>query len=337
MFCTIFFLFKFLFSVSFLIEAMGCDGGTIPKRCELVREKKKPEKVDKEIELNAKWCHCAISQEELREPIVSCELGHLYRKEVVLEYLLDKSNASSDIARHIRSLKDVKQLVLTKKNEKAKSRGHAADSYLDFQASDYICPIAGIEMNGRYRFCFSWKCGCVFSERGLKEVPSSVCHNCGTTFGEEDIVVINGKEEDVEKLREKMQRRRQKAKEEKKAKKSKRAATVENGEDTSVKKKQKVDLSNGQTTAGTSTSVMESKIKGAKPKSSIATSTETSTKAKASSSSQGSDATLTYTKYKSVAENPDASKVFKSLFSSGNKDKPKKLQSNWVTYHSYHC
>lgn len=316
---------------------MGCDGGTIPKRCEMIREKKKPEKVDKEIELNAKWYHCAISQEELREPIVSCELGNLYRKESVLEYLLDKSKASTDVARHIRSLKDVKQLVLTKKNGKAKASGHAADVYLDFQASDYTCPIAGIEMNGRYRFCFSWRCGCVFSERGLKEVPSSDCHTCGTPFNGEDIVVINGSEQDVEKLREGMQERRQKVKQEKKEKKSKRAA-VDNGEEVvGGVKKPRVDTSDGQTTACSSTSVLESKVKGSKLKSSMGTSRETSTKTKASSSAQGSNDIPTYTKYKSVAENPDASKVFKSLFSSGQKGKPKRVQSNWVTYHSYHC
>lgn len=310
---------------------MGCDGGTIPKRCELVREKKKPEKVDKEIELNAKWFHCAISQEELREPIVSCELGNLYRKEAVLEYLLDKSNATTDVARHIRSLKDVKELVLTKKNLKAKIGGHAADAYLDFQASDYICPIAGIEMNGRYRFCFSWKCGCVFSERGLKEVPSTTCHNCGTPFGEDDIIVINGKEEDVDKLREKMLDKRQKAKEEKKAKKSKRSAT-ENSESV-PKDAKKPRVNDSGTKACTSTSVAQLKTKDVKSRGS--SSTETSTKS--SSSTPASDPSLTYTKYKSVAENPDASKVFKSLFSSSHKDKPKHLQSNWVTYHSYHC
>ena len=322
-----------LFCGQFLALTMGCDGGTIPKRCELVREKKKPEKVDKEIELNAKWFHCAISQEELRQPIVSCELGNLYRKEAVLEYLLDKSSATTDVARHIRSLKDVKELVLTQKNGKAKGRGHAADAYLDFQASDYICPIAGIEMNGRYRFCFSWKCGCVFSERGLKEVPSNVCHNCGTPFSQEDIVVINGKEEDVEKLREKMQERRQKAKEEKKAKKSKRPAT-ENGEEIPKgAKKPRVNTSETLPRSCASTSETQSRTKGAQPK--RGSSTETITKS--SSSATGSDASLTYSKYKSVAENPEASKVFKSLFSSSHKDKPKHLQSHWVTYQSYHC
>ena len=76
---------------------MGCDGGTIPTRDELVRLKQKPEKVklwfdfvwlwgsqrqtlfllqvDRDVEISARWRHCALSQQQLREPIVCCELG----------------------------------------------------------------------------------------------------------------------------------------------------------------------------------------------------------------------------------------------------------------------
>ena len=314
---------------------MGCDGGTIPKRCELVREKKKPEKVDKEIELNAKWNHCAITQQELCEPIVCCELGNLYRKESVLEYLLDKSKATTDIAKHIRSLKDVKQLVLTKKIPKelknGKTNGHAADSYLDFQASNFICPVSGLEMNGRYRFCFSWKCGCVFSERGLKEVPSASCHSCGTPFNEEDLIIINGEEEDLTKMKKRMLERHQRAKEEKKAKKMKRA----NGQslDTISKdsKKLKIDTVTSVSQMESNILKSESTMKQPKSKTKVASSTIT----KPQSSSNGD--THAYSKYKSVAENPDASKVFMSLFSSSHKEKPGQSKPHWVTYQSYHC
>ena len=129
---------------------MGCDGGTIPRRDELVRMKKKPEQVEKNYELNAKWFHCALSQAELQEPVVCCELGNLYNKEAVLEYLIDKSSVTSDVANHIRSLKDVKELNLTYNPAFEQKSMEQADSYLDFQASRFICPVVGIEMNGRY-------------------------------------------------------------------------------------------------------------------------------------------------------------------------------------------
>lgn len=205
---------------------MGCDGGTIPRRDELVRMKKKPEQVEKNYELNAKWFHCALSQAELREPVVCCELGNLYNKEAVLEYLIDKSSVTSDVASHIRSLKDVKELNLTHNPAFEQKSTEQADSYLDFQASRFICPVVGIEMNGRYKFCFLWKCGCVFSERALKEVPSTVCNKCGKASSDDDIVVINGSEDEVSGMRAKMEEKRQKAKLEKKAKKTKISQTT---------------------------------------------------------------------------------------------------------------
>lgn len=54
---------------------MGCDGGTIPKRHELVKTKQKEEQRDKNADLAAKWKHCALSNQPIEEPIVACELG----------------------------------------------------------------------------------------------------------------------------------------------------------------------------------------------------------------------------------------------------------------------
>ena len=311
---------------------MGCDGGTIPKRDELVRMKKKPEQVDKNYELNAKWFHCALSQTELCSPVMSCELGQLYNKEAVLEYLLDKSSVTSDVANHIRSLKDVKELQLTSNPAFEQKPVEQADSYLDFQASPFICPVVGIEMNGRYKFCFLWKCGCVFSERALKEVPSDVCNKCGKPFNEEDIVVINGSEEEFNDMKRKMNERREKAKLEKKAKKKKISETMteSNGESSSsswngecledVPERPAKRTKAAHTPLTNGASANAGKLSGAK--------------VNGVSSFKGKVPELS--KFKTVAEDPKASKVFKSLFSSSHKERPKHLQSNWVTYHSYH-
>ena len=59
---------------------MGCDGGTIPKRHELVRTKKKPEEKDKVADLASKWQYCALSNQPLKQPIVACELGRYSTK-----------------------------------------------------------------------------------------------------------------------------------------------------------------------------------------------------------------------------------------------------------------
>lgn len=93
---------------------MGCDGGTIPRRDELVKQKQKPEQKDKEADLIAKWQHCALSNNKLSTPIVACQIGRLYNKDAVIEYLLNKEAAhNSQVAKHIRSLKDVITLNLT--------------------------------------------------------------------------------------------------------------------------------------------------------------------------------------------------------------------------------
>nr|XP_035976940.1 replication termination factor 2 isoform X3 [Halichoerus grypus] len=158
---------------------MGCDGGTIPKRHELVKGPKKVEKVDKDAELVAQWNYCTLSQEILRRPIVACELGRLYNKDAVIEFLLDKSSekALGKAASHIKSIKNVTELRLSDnpawEGDKGNTKG---DKHDDLQRARFICPVVGLEMNGRHRFCFLRCCGCVFSERALKEIKAEVCH-----------------------------------------------------------------------------------------------------------------------------------------------------------------
>uniref|UniRef100_A0AAZ3Q2K2 Replication termination factor 2 n=1 Tax=Oncorhynchus tshawytscha TaxID=74940 RepID=A0AAZ3Q2K2_ONCTS len=206
---------------------MGCDGGTIPKRHELVKGPKKVEKVDKNAELAARWKYCALSTEKLRRPIVACDLGRLYNKDAVIEYLLDKSadRPNSEVVSHLRGIKDIKELNLTDNPAwEGERRNTKGDRYEDMHCAMFICPVVGLEMNGKHRFCFLQTCGCVFSDRALKEVKTEICHKCGDPFKDENLVVLNGTKEEVEKLREKMEEKRAKAT--KKPKKNKVAETV---------------------------------------------------------------------------------------------------------------
>ena len=63
---------------------MGCDGGTIPTRDELVRTKQNPEKKDKDFVRIYKWQYCHLTQQKLTQPIVACQLGRLYNKEAIV-------------------------------------------------------------------------------------------------------------------------------------------------------------------------------------------------------------------------------------------------------------
>jgi len=276
---------------------MGCDGGTIPKRDELVRTKQKKEVTDKSTELSAKWQFCAISSNRLVEPIVSCELGRLYNKRSVIEYLLDKtSTPNASLCQHIRSLKDVVVLNLTVKSDFCDKKAQIDGQYIDTQDSKYVCPVVGLEMNGKYKFCYIRSCGCVVSDRALKEVKSDTCHKCNKEYSSDDVIVINGTDEEMEELRHRMDERRAKAKEMKKNRKRKACETKTSDESHSQEKQMK-DM---PSTSGASTS------KSSKPidKSS---------------------------KEYSVAKDPNASETYKSLFTSHKsaKDKP---TAHWVTF-----
>lgn len=304
---------------------MGCDGGTIPKRDELVRTKQKKEVTDKSTELSAKWQFCAISSNRLVEPIVSCELGRLYNKDAVIEYLLDKTSTPNvSLVEHIRSLKDVVPLNLTVKTDFSDKKPEIDGQYVDTQDSPFICPVVGIEMNGlsfvlhlfyinfikfniilgKYKFCYIRSCGCVLSERALKEVKSDNCHKCNKEFSSEDIVVLNGTEEEVKQMRKRMEERRTKLNESKKNKKRKATETVVSSEPKEKSTKEECLAS----TSGSSSSKT------------TAISSKTSTKPLDKSS-----------KEYSVAKDPNVSETYKSLFTSHQsaKDKP---SPHWITF-----
>ena len=299
---------------------MGCDGGTIPTRDELVRLKKKPEQKDKNSELIAKWKHCAITQEQLRQPIMACELGRLYNKESILEFLIDKTKFEGAVGfDHIRGLKDVKELQLTD-NPAFHKQKDVGDAYVDKLMAEYICPITGLEMSGRHRFCYVRPCGCVFSERALKEVKTETCNKCGGAYTDDGVVVINGTDEDVELLKAKMEFRRHQAKLEKKAKKKAKSSTAtrttaENGtseDGPSTSKKAKLDEK----------STVNGKVDGK---------LVNGTAAGASTSKVVNGQSDDKLKFKSIQQDPKASSVFKSLFTTCEKAK-NQPKGHWVTY-----
>lgn len=328
---------------------MGCDGGTIPRRDELVRQKKKPEQKDKNAETVAKWKHCAISQDPLHKPIVACELGKLYNKESVLEHLINKDKATSENASHITKLSDVKELNLTEKNGFAAKANQKGDEYVDFHDSRYICPVTGLDMNGKQRFYIMWKCGCAVSERAIKEVKSETCHKCGKIYDESDVIILNGTEEEIENLREKMTERRRRAKLEKKKKKAassvgpdEKKIKLENGESSgrSSTPEIKIKTESGESSASTSGT---SKVKTEPGKSSASTSGMSAPskpingikkednvkngKVSAKSVDLPEKAKTAY----SIAKDPSASAAYKSLFTSHTSAKSQG-KAHWVTH-----
>ncbi|KAG8876746.1 hypothetical protein FRB97_003960 [Tulasnella sp. 331] len=147
---------------------MGNDGGSIPDRRDLVKNKPKAEQADRNNQTIAAWFFCALSKRPLQEPVVSCALGKIYNRDAVLEYLLDKNayGDGGDICGHIKSRKDIKTLKLTPNP----SSDPASDEA--FQHAPFICPLTLKEMSGSLPFVYLTTCGCVFSAAGLKAISS---------------------------------------------------------------------------------------------------------------------------------------------------------------------
>ncbi|CAJ2664548.1 unnamed protein product [Trifolium pratense] len=182
----------------------GGDGGATgaeSRDCYLkMYAEKKPDKVDPNEQRLSKWQNCALSNEPLREPCVIDKLGNIFNKESLVEALLGKKLPKE--FGYIKGLKDMIKIKLSSipgEDDGAKFR----------------CPVAGLEFNGKYKFFALRNCGHVLSAKALKEVKSSTCLVCHAEFGEADKIVINGNEEEVEVLREKMEEEKAKVREKK--------------------------------------------------------------------------------------------------------------------------
>ncbi|XP_071699855.1 uncharacterized protein [Rutidosis leptorrhynchoides] len=209
-------------NLNFRISGGGGDGGSTcaeSRDCYLsMYAERKPDKVDPNEQRLSKWLNCALSNEPLKHPIVIDNLGNLFNKQALVEALLTKKLPKA--FSHIKGLKDMIAVELES------IQGEGSDSDVKFQ-----CPITGLEFNGKYKFYALKSCGHVLSVKALKEVKSSSCHVCRKEFVESDKIVINGNEEEVIALRERMEiEKAEKAKlREKKVKKVKNGFGVDGG------------------------------------------------------------------------------------------------------------
>jgi hypothetical protein len=80
------------------------EGGSIPKRSEMVKTKKKDVVLENSLKLAVLWLSCALSREPLRVPVVSDGLGRLFNRESVLELLVSGKTPDPSFA-NIKSLK----------------------------------------------------------------------------------------------------------------------------------------------------------------------------------------------------------------------------------------
>ena len=142
---------------------MGCDGGSIQKRSEMVKTKCKTERFDDTEMLKTQWTCCFISKKPLESPVVTCKLGRLYNKDAAVMFLLNSEVTDSAVANelsHIKSLKSFFNCNLKSPEKSTKSEY-------------FVCPITGREMNGKSKFYVIKTCGCVLSEQALNQFPDT--------------------------------------------------------------------------------------------------------------------------------------------------------------------
>jgi len=219
---------------------MGADGGSIPRREELVQLKKKEEKADQNELERIKWFLCAISKEPLTMPVVTCELGFLYNKEVVIKRLIDKS--MPEAFSHIRSLKDIFPVNFQPNPEYNPNGEKKSASVADIaQDSPFMCPLSGLLVGSNHKFSMLRTCGCAFSERALRECHSDVCLTCNTPFTAQDVLPLNPDEEELKVLKQKLKEKRANEKKEKKEKKSKKNSKSSSTTSTEMSSKRKIE------------------------------------------------------------------------------------------------
>ncbi|RDA82571.1 hypothetical protein CP532_1058 [Ophiocordyceps camponoti-leonardi (nom. inval.)] len=182
---------------------MGNDGGSIPKRRELVKNACRAPTVS-ELKATAleslthAWSHCALSGEGLDlEAAVSDWRGRLYNYEAVLNGLVP-SDEPTDVATTttkatpasmgIASLRDVVKLKFSRNGDK------------------WTCPISMKEMGPATKAVYLIPCGHVFAEVAIAEIQAETCPECEAGFDRDNVIaVLASAEKDMQRLERRME------------------------------------------------------------------------------------------------------------------------------------
>ncbi|KAI9753141.1 MAG: hypothetical protein M4579_005304 [Chaenotheca gracillima] len=186
---------------------MGNDGGSIPKRRELVKEaaRKKTATELKETRHEQQshlWAICPLSHRPLAQPIVSDSGGNLYNKDAILEFLLPATENSFGVSKvdqeevlkgRVRSLKDVVQIKFEVEEEEGEEEAVSKKQNGEPKKANnerWICPITRRELGPSTKSVYLVPCGHAFSESAVKEVSGDSCLQCSEKFASENVISI---------------------------------------------------------------------------------------------------------------------------------------------------
>lgn len=223
---------------------MGNDGGSIPKRRELVKDAARAPTVSElkataHESLNHAWTHDPLTSELLDlENAVSDWRGRLYNYESILKGLMpgdsddtkttESANGESPEATFastgIKSLRDIVKLKVKRYTSPGtKEKGI------------WACPVTLKELGASTRSVYLVPCGHVFAETAIKQIHEEVCPECSEPFHSEDIIpILPTEKSDMERLAARSEALRAKGlthslKKDKSSSKKKRKADEANG------------------------------------------------------------------------------------------------------------
>jgi hypothetical protein len=171
---------------------MGNDGGSIPKRSELVKEAAKAltsaqlkEAQNEQQEYG--WTTDPLTRKPLAVPVVSDAAGVLYNKDSIIEYLLKEDGPEKvemgkvagvkgtveggfvelgNFGDRVKSLKDVVEI---------KFEIGDGERELGGRGEKWVCPITGRELGLGAKAVYIVPCGHAFAGSVVKEVAGSAC------------------------------------------------------------------------------------------------------------------------------------------------------------------
>ena len=151
----------------------GGDGGSTGAEdrkayLEMHLDKRERAKADRSTASLNRYTSCAVSGAQLRADaaLVVDAVGQLIDKEALLRRMLDGTLQALPGFGHVRSLKDVRDVTLTP----APAGG------------GFCCPVLGLPLNGRFRFCLLKRHGVLVSERSLRDAREAVEEAVGATL-----------------------------------------------------------------------------------------------------------------------------------------------------------
>jgi hypothetical protein len=166
-------------------QKMGNDGGSIPKRNELVKEAAKAlttaqiKEAQNEQQEYA-WSTDPLTRKPLARPVVSDAAGHLYNKDSIIEFLLKDDDDAEKT--EMRKVAGVKESELGTFGDRVKGLKDVVEVKFEIEKGEegergkkWVCPITGLRLGPGSKGIYLVPCGHAFAGSVVKEVAGSVC------------------------------------------------------------------------------------------------------------------------------------------------------------------